>query len=358
MSLSAQKKRPIILDLMGGDFGPSIAIKAVSLALSEGLGPLILVGTADVLSQLPKSVAEQVETLEATEVIGMGESPSRAARSKKQSTMHVGMRALKSNDAGAFVTAGNSGAALAIGLTTLKRLKGCDRPAIASLMPTATGEVVLLDLGANTDVRPAQYAQFAVLGEAYSRVSTNIQRPRVGLLANGTELTKGTEALRTAHQLLSITDLNYIGFIEGNAIPLGQCDVVVTDGFTGNIALKLTEGIIEGLKLRLSTHLQKSFSGRVLGKLIKTSLSQFAAEIDWRKFGGAPILGLNHLVIVSHGRADEVALCSAIRRARQAEDDQLLKQLSSALESTPYSGRVSSTSELAILPNTAQDEES
>lgn len=355
--MSAQQPHPIILDLMGGDFGPSLVIKAASLALDEGLGPLTLVSPSDVWSQVPKAVADRVTWLEATEIIGMNESPARVARSKKQSTMHIGMRALREGEGCAFITAGNSGAALAVGLTTLKRLKGCDRPAIASMLPTAKGEVVLLDLGANTDVRPAQFAQFAVLGEAYCRVSTGLKRPRVALLSNGTEVTKGTETLRTAHQLLSITDLNYIGFVEGNSIPLGQCDVVVTDGFTGNVALKLTEGIIEGLQIRLKAYLSKSFKGRALGRLLKGLLSNFISEIDWRQFGGAPILGLNGLVMVSHGRADEVALCSAIRRARQATQDQLIQQLSNALESTPYSGRVSSTSELTLFPNSGSTED-
>ena len=192
--------------------------------------------------------------------------------------------------------------------------------------------------------------EFAVLGEAYSKVCTGIDRPRVGLLSNGSELIKGTETLRTAHQLLSITDLNYIGFVEGNSIPLGICDVVVTDGFTGNVTLKLIEGLIEGLSIRLRNYLSKSLKGRIIGSVIQRTLSQFTQEIDWRQLGGAPILGLNGLVVVSHGRADEVALCSAIRRARSAANDHLVTHLANALESTPYSGKVSSTSELSIFP--------
>ena len=353
--MSAQEQRPILIDLAGGDLGPKQVIKAVELALAEQLGPLVLVGSQDQWQQVPSDLAKKLDFLESTEEIGMHESPARAARSKKQSSMHVGMRAVKESQGAAFVTAGNSGAALAVGLITLKRLKGCERPAIASILPAAQGEIVLLDLGANTEVRPAQFAQFAVLGEAYSRLYTKIERPRVGLLSNGTELTKGTEALRTAHQLLSITDLNYIGFVEANSIPLGKCDVIVTDGFTGNIALKLTEGLVEGIGQRLTTHLSKSLKGRLLGTLLKVSLKRFKSEIDWRQFGGAPILGLNGLVVVSHGRSDAFAFCSAIRQARRAIDYKLLDHLGSALESTPYSGRVSSTSELAIFPISSSD---
>ena len=194
-----------------------------------------------------------------------------------------------------------------------------------------------------------------MLGEAYSRVTTGLERPRVGLLSNGVELTKGTELLRTAHQLLSITDLNYLGFIEGDAIPLGHCDVIVTDGFTGNVSLKLTEGIIDGLKMRLREHLSNSWRGRLLTPLLGSILRSFAAEIDWRKIGGAPILGVNGLVMMSHGRADEVALGSAICRAREGVEGELVSELSAALESTPYSGRVSSTSELVIFPQQGGD---
>ena len=348
--MSAQEKRPIVLDLSGGDKGPELVYQAAKRALEQGAGPLTLVGKREELSSIPQDLSGRVELIEASESISMGESPARAARSKKQSTMHLGLRAVKDGHACAFVTAGNSGAALAVALMTLKRLKGCDRPAIASLLPTARGQITLLDLGANTEVRPAQYAQFAVLGEAYSRVTTGIERPRVGLLSNGVELTKGTESLRTAHQLLSITDLNYLGFIESNAIPLGQCDVVVTDGFTGNISLKLTEGIIEGLKVKLRDHLAKTWQGRLLAPLLQPVLKSFAAEIDWRRVGGAPILGVNGLVMVSHGRADEVALSSAICRARESVEANLINELSVALESTPYSGRVSSTSELVVFP--------
>lgn len=353
--MSAQEQRPILIDLAGGDLGPKQVIKAVELALEEQLGPLVLVGTQSQKELIPSDLAKKLDFLEATEEIGMHESPARVARSKKQSSMHVGMKAVKDGQGAAFVTAGNSGAALAVGLVTLKRLKGCERPAIASMLPAAQGEVVLLDLGANTEVRPAQYAQFAVLGEAFSRLYTKIQRPRVGLLSNGTELIKGTEALRTAHQLLSITDLNYVGFIEADSIPLGKCDVIVTDGFTGNIALKLTEGLVEGVSQRLKRHLAKSLKGRMFGALLKATFKSFRSEIDWRQFGGAPILGLNGLVVVSHGRSDALALCSAIRQARKAIDLELLEHLSSALESTPYSGRVSSTSELAIFPVSSSD---
>ncbi len=354
--MSAREERPIVLDLVGGDAGHGLVVKAASAALDEDLGPLTLVGPKDVLDQVPRKLSERVKLLEADEVIGMSEAPARAARSKRQSSMHIGMRAIREGDACAFVTAGNSGAALAVALMTLKRLKGCDRPAIASQVPTARGHITLLDLGANTEVRPAQYAQFAVLGEAYSRAMTGLERPRVGLLSNGTELTKGTESLRTAHQLLSITDLNYIGFVESDSIPLGRCDVVVTDGFTGNVSLKLTEGIIEGLSVRLRDHLSRDWRGRLIAPLLRPVLRKFASEIDWRLVGGAPILGVNGLVMVSHGRADEVALCSAIRRARHAMNESLVDQLTNALESTPYTGKVSSTSELSIFPPSASKE--
>jgi glycerol-3-phosphate acyltransferase PlsX len=350
--LDALEASSIVLDLMGGDFGPKVAIDAVHLALAEGLGPLTLVGTDEVIEGIPSSLRERVHVISAPEVIAMGESPSRAARAKKKSSMHMGMRAIREGEASAFVTAGNSGAALAVGVLTLKRMKGCDRPAIASVLPTATGEIVLLDLGANVEVRPAQYAQFAVLGAAYAQATLGVERPRVGLLSNGTELSKGTETLRNAHRLLSVTDLNYIGFVEGDSLPLGRCDVVVTDGFVGNVALKLTEGVIEGLGIRLKSHLRKSWRGKLIGALLRSTLRDFASEVDWRRFGGAPLLGLNGTVVVSHGRSDERALCEALRRARQLSMNDLQARLADALESTPYAGTVTSTAELSLLHST------
>lgn len=331
-----------------------MVVEAASLALERGLGPLILVGTEEAIEGVPNSLKERVDTRIASEVIGMSDSPARAARAKKQSSMHVGMRAVRDQEAEAFVTAGNSGAALAVGLVTLKRLRGCDRPAIASTLPTAQGEVVLLDLGANTEIRPAQYAQFAVLGAAYSTLKTGIDRPRVGLLSNGVEVTKGTESLRNAHRLLSVTDLNYMGFVEGNSIPLGRCDVVVTDGFVGNVALKLSEGVIEGATQRLRAHFKRSWSTRIVGWIAKRTLMSFAQEIDWRRFGGAPLLGLNGIVILSHGRSDASALCAAIHRAREASKHQLISHLKSALEHTPYNGDINSTTDLPWMRSTVE----
>lgn len=341
---------------MGGDAGPSVVSKAASLAIDQGYGPLLLVGTEESIAALPVRLRDQVDVSIANEVIGMGDSPARSARAKKESSMHVGMRAVRDGLAEAFVTSGNSGAALAVGLITLKRIKGCDRPVIASILPTAHGEIVLLDLGANTEIRPAQYAQFAVLGAAYSSLNFGVTRPRVGLLSNGTELTKGTDTLRTAHRLLSVTDLNYIGFVEGNSIPLGQCEVVVTDGFVGNVALKLSEGVIEGASQRLRTYLERSWRTRLVGWLMKRTLKGFAQEIDWKQFGGAPLLGLNGVVVLSHGRADAQALCAAIRRARITAQQSLVDHLKSALEHTPYSGEMSRTTELPWMRSTVESQ--
>lgn len=314
----------------------------------------MLVGTEEAINSIPQELRDLIETRVAPEVIGMSESPARAARAKKQSSMHVGMRAVRDGQAEAFVTAGNSGAALAVGLVTLKRLRGCDRPAIASTLPTATGEIVLLDLGANTEIRPAQYAQFAVLGAAYSTLTSGVERPKVGLLSNGSEITKGTEALRNAHRLLSVTDLNYIGFVEGNSVPLGHCDVVVTDGFVGNVALKLSEGVVEGIAVKLRAHFERSWSTRLIGWLARKTLQGFAREVDWRRFGGAPLLGLNGVVILSHGRSDAEALCAAIARAREATKSSLINQLKGALERTPYSGDMSSTTDLPWMRSTLE----
>lgn len=353
-NLATPETLPVVLDLEGCDGGPAVVVEAARRALSEGLGPIALVGCESSLRAIPADLQTRIETFTAEEAIGMSESPARAARAKKKSSMHIGIRAVRDHNAAAFVTAGNSGAALAVGLITLKRLKGCDRPAIASVLPTASSEMVLLDLGANVDIRPAHYAQFATLGAAYAAIRLGLERPRVGLLSNGTEINKGTDRLRNAHQLLSVTDLNYIGFIEGNQIPLGACDVVVTDGFVGNVVLKVSEGVVEGIARRLRAHFSSSWSRKIVGALLKKTLRAFASEIDWRQFGGAPLLGLNGVVVLSHGRADATALCEAVRQARRASSLGLTDQLRSALESAPYQGDLSSTLELSWMRSTGE----
>jgi glycerol-3-phosphate acyltransferase PlsX len=344
---------------MGGDGGLRVVLEAVLLALADGDGPFLLVGLqSEIKAELKGDLPEGLSILDASEVIGMNEPPIRVARTKSKSSIHVGMRAVKEGLASAFITAGNSGAALAVGVLVLKRLDGCERPAIASVLPTYQDPIVVLDLGANVECRSSHLAQFGVLGSAYAesymgqqkgntdRFTT--QRPRVGLLSNGEETSKGTEALREAHRQLNSMDLNYIGYVEPRVIPFGLCDVVVTDGFVGNIVLKLSESIVEALfaYLRKRVHQKRWF--KVIRRPFESFLKSFKKEIDWQRIGAAPILGLKHLVMVAHGASTPLALKTALHQTRRHLRSNITDHLQTALHSTPFSGSMSSTSEILI----------
>jgi glycerol-3-phosphate acyltransferase PlsX len=336
---------------MGGDGGVGIAVEAALKAHRLNLGPILLCGDQpSIEAHCDSPLPEDIKIIHAPEFIGMSESPGRAARAKTQSSMHIGMKAIKDGQASAFVTAGNSGAALAVGLVVLKRLEGCERPAIASLMPSRNRHVVLLDMGANVECKANHLAQFAVLGATYAQHVLKIRRPKVALLSNGQENSKGTQTIREAHQLLNQMDLNYVGYREANELPLGNCDVMVTDGFVGNVILKLSEGIVEALWSRMRTLVQERWWLRTWGGLLlKKSLQNLKSQLDWRSIGGAPILGLRGMVMISHGRADAEALCQSIARAREYIKLDLQSHLRDAVDVTPFSGKVSSTSEIPIV---------
>ena len=350
MTKGTRGRLPIALDAMGGDRAPRAVIEASILACERGLGPIALIGDQEKINEITKGrLPEEIEVIDAPEWIAMTESPGRAARSKPNSSMHVGMRAVKSGEVAAFVTAGNSGAALAVGLMTLKRIKGCERPAIASIMPSRSGKIVLLDMGANVECRASHLAQFAVLGASYAQAVLDCPRPKVALLSNGAESNKGTETLREAHRLLNQMDLNYIGYQEAQALPHGQCDVLVTDGFVGNIALKLSEGILEALSLILRDHFRSKWWLKIFGRLLQGTLRTLKHDLDWRSIGGAPILGLKGIVIITHGKADLEAICTSIQRARTYSQIDLVSALKRSIESKPFSGAISTTSELPIV---------
>jgi len=284
----------------------------------------------------------------ASEVIGMAEHPGRAARAKRDSSMHVGFRLVQERKACGFVSAGNSGAMMATGVVTLRRIPRCDRPAIASAMPTKGSKTVLLDMGANVEVRAAHLVQFALMGAAYAEVLLERDRPTVGLLSNGVEPTKGTETLREAHRLLTMTDLKYVGFVEGSTVPFGEVDVVVTDGFTGNVALKLSEGIALALLDRLRERLKSDWVGAIGAALIKRTVRKLRDDLDWASIGGAPLLGLNGIALVAHGRSSPRAIANAIALARTHAAVDLVGRIKKTLEESAPPDETTSTSELPI----------
>ena len=348
---------PVALDAMGGDRAPGDVVEGAALACEQGHGPIVLVGDeARIRSELDRLGDESlpIDVVHASEVIGMSEHPGRAARTKRDSSVHVGFRLVKQKQACGFVSAGNSGAVVAVGLLTLRRIARCDRPAIASLIPTRTTPTVLLDMGANVECRSSHLAQFALMGAAFAEIELDKRRPTVALLANGAEPTKGTEALREAHRLLTATDLNYVGFIEGRDLPQGVADVVVTDGFVGNVALKLSEGIALALVDRLQELLSEHWLGFIGAMLMKKSIRRLQGELDWVNTGGAPLLGIDGIGVVAHGGSPARAIANAVGLARGYVRADLVGKLGLALENTAAPDERVATAEIPITRSSGE----
>lgn len=340
---------------MGGDRAPEAIVAGAVDACALGLGPVTLVGvSARIEAALERCDArpDDLTIVEATELIGMAEHPGRAARTKRNSSMHVGFELVRQGQADAFVSAGNSGAMLAVGLLTLRRVPRCDRPAIATAMPTLAQPTVLLDLGANVECRASHLVQFALMGAAFAQTVLGRERPSVGLLSNGTESTKGTETLRDAHRLLTLTDLRFVGQIEGDALPRGEVDVVVCDGMVGNVALKLTEGLAKGMLERIEAELKSDFLGRMGALLASRVFTKLKAQLDWRQVGAAPLLGLNGLALVAHGASQPDAIVAAIRSARAYREFDLVERVRAALEVEGAPTERTQTAELPITRST------
>jgi len=321
---------------MSGDLGAEIVVRAAQASLDRHAGlELILVGNEPELAQLVTRVVGHEPRLRihhAAEVVGMSEPPADALRKKKDSSMRVAINLVKDGVAAACVSAGNTGALMATAKFVLKMLPGIDRPAIIAELPAIGGTVHMLDLGANTVSDPEQLFQFAVMGSIVTADIRGIERPRVALLNIGVEDTKGHDTVREAAALLNQGGLNYVGFIEGNEIFSGKTDVVVTDGFTGNVALKTMEGTV-GL---LSHYVKRAFTRNLLAKaqalLAGPVLKGLRVEMDSRKYNGASLVGLNGIVIKSHGGADSYAFQHAIETALVEVRNQVPQQIGKLLE--------------------------
>jgi phosphate acyltransferase len=253
----------------------------------------------------------------ASEVVLMDDSPIESVLSKPNSSIHVGFEMLKRGDADGFVSAGNSGAVMAAAMAILGNLEGVDRPAIASVVPTNHGVALLIDAGANTDVKPLNLVQFAVMGSVYWRRVRGVSRPRVGILANGEEASKGTDLTRAAAAMLERMNaqVNYVGYVEGRDINRGKADVVVTDGFTGNVALKTMEGFASFMTGNLFKVFGETWRGRIAFLLVRKALGTLRQRLDPHEYGGAPLLGVNGIAIIAHGSSNPQAIRNAIRAA-------------------------------------------
>jgi len=314
-------KGPVVaIDAMGGDHGASVIVPACLDWLKRNPAPsLLLVGQPEELRPLidgaARAVRERTEIVAATEVIAMDEPPGDALRRKKDSSMRVAVDLVKNGRAEAVVSAGNTGALMAISRFVLKTLPGIDRPAIISAIPALGGHTHMLDLGANADCTAEQLVQFAVMGTVVASDIHNIERPTVGLLNIGTEEIKGSDTLRLAGRLLAESKLDYVGFVEGHDIMSGTVDVVVTDGFTGNVSLKTMEGALRMLFATTRSELLGSWVDRLSALAARPLLHTLQARLDPRLYNGASLVGLQGIVIKSHGGADSFAFQNALRTA-------------------------------------------
>lgn len=309
----------IALDAMGGDSAPRAEVEGAILAARELDVRVLLVGMeATVRQELARQKAKNlpIDVVNATEVVNMKDSPSQAFRRKKDSSVHVAAKLVRSGQADGMVSAGNTGAVMTIARFILGTLPSVDRPALAAAMPTAKGTpVVLLDVGANVDSKPEQIEQFAVMGEIYYRTIFGTKRPRVGLLSIGEEEMKGNELTREASNLIKQTSLNFIGNVEGRDVYAGVVDVIVCDGFIGNIALKISEGLVEHVGGMLKKAIKSRLSSQLGYVLAKSAFDDFRKKTDYAEYGGAPLLGVRGTAVIGHGRSNGNAIKNAIRVA-------------------------------------------
>jgi glycerol-3-phosphate acyltransferase PlsX len=327
----------IALDAMSGDLGAATAVEAAkSITRRHGDLRILLVGKESELSPLLGAHGDSISIHHASEVVMMEDAPAQALRSKKDSSMRVAINLVKSGDAAACVSCGNTGALMAMGRFVLKMLPGIDRPAIIAAIPNLGGHVQMLDLGANVDCSAEHLYQFAVMGSALSSAVDGIDRPKVGLLNIGSEDIKGNELVKEADKLLeqakASDDLNYVGFIEGDQIYMGDADVIVADGFVGNVALKSSEGVARLIRSYLKQEFTRSPLSKVMGLIAAPVLKRLGKRIDPRRYNGASLLGLRGIVIKSHGSADALALENALSIARLEAKKNLISLINTQTE--------------------------
>jgi len=329
---------PVAIDVMSGDQQPREYVSGALRALHDDAKlRVLLVGDAALidaeLRPLPEAIRARAEVVSASEVVAMGDSPREAIRRKKNSSMRIAIDLVKEQRASACVSAGNTGALTAMAHFVLKTLPGVERAAIISAIPAAHGHTHMLDLGANTKATPEQLRQFAAMGAIISRDIHGRESPRIGLLNIGEEDIKGHEIVQEAHALLGASGLNYVGFVEGDDIFSGDVDVVVTDGFTGNVALKTMEGAAGLIADRMRREFNASWIDRLAGLVARPVLRRVAAGIDPARYNGACMVGLGGIVVKSHGRANGVAFSRAITTAALAARRGLTAHIATALQS-------------------------
>jgi glycerol-3-phosphate acyltransferase PlsX len=311
----------VAVDAMGGDHAPEAIVEGAVLAASHlDLDEVILVGDEVLIDrELAKHrwSGSNVTVIHTPHAVQMHESPSKALRARLDTSISVAVDLMKDGKCDAVVTAGNSGAAMAISMSKMKKLEGVERPALASIHPTINDVSVMIDAGGNVDCKPIHLVQFAIMGEIYAGFVLGKDRPRVGLLSNGTEESKGNELTKRVHAILKQSGLNYIGYVEGRDIYSGTADVIVCDGFAGNVALKSSEGIAESFIAMLKAEIRKSLWARIGYFFMRKAQEHIKRRVDYSEYGGVPLLGINGTCFICHGHSSPKAVTSAIRAASE-----------------------------------------
>ncbi|WP_052784776.1 phosphate acyltransferase PlsX [Campylobacter coli] len=321
----------IAIDAMGGDFGEKPIIEGVIEALKERPFNAILVGNPNILRPLiPKNLEQYIQYENANEVFSMNENATDALK-RKETTIYKTIELVKNGKAKAAVSAGHSGASMSLATLRLGRLKGVLRPAIATLMPNTTNKTLFLDVGANTDCKAENLFQFAIMGDAYAKEIMKISKPRLALLSNGEEECKGNELTKEAHQLMKQIP-SFVGNAEGRDIFNGEVDVLVCDGFDGNVILKACEGVATAIIHILKNEIKQSLISKIGALLMKPSFKRLKKHIDWQEYGGAPLLGVNGCVIISHGKSDARAIKNAIFQAINFSESNINQIIEKELE--------------------------
>lgn len=309
----------IAVDAMGGDFGPAPTVEGAVQAANELDIEVILVGDEpQIVGHLRRRdcTDPRLTIRHTSQTVDMHESPAVVARKKRDSSIWVATELVKAGEASAVVSAGNTGASMVAAFFILGVIKGVERPAIAATLPTLTGTAVMLDVGANVDCTPEHLHQFGLMGHEYGRHMFGKPNPRIGLLSIGEEVTKGNEVTKEAFKLLNASPINFIGNVEGRDVYSGAADIIVCDGFIGNVALKISEGVADAIKKILMKEIAGSFLGRLSYPFLAGPLLRLRRRMDYAEFGGAPLLGVNGVTIICHGRSSAKAIKNAIRLAK------------------------------------------
>ena len=319
----------IAVDAMGGDYAPEEIIKGTLMAAETWPDlQLILVGQQErILPFFRGTKPTNIALVEASEEIGMDEHPANAVRKKKDASIVVATRLVKLGEADAVVSAGSTGAQMAAALLGLGRIKGIERPAIGTILPTAEGGKLILDVGANLDASPEHLCQYALMGSIYAEKILGIPNPRVGLLNIGSEEGKGNELTQKAYSLLKVAPVNFIGNVEGRDVPYGRADVVVCEGFVGNVLLKTAEGLAGVLFQMIKEKITSNIIRKLGALAVKPGLKEIAQMMDYAEYGGAPLLGVNGISIICHGSSKTKAIFNAIRVARECVQVRLIEQI-------------------------------